>query len=202
MHMKCVSSTVERSAKCVAENAQCYTRASFSQRRIGANQRIGNSLDFRCRRNTSLLFLHGVARWVDASQPARRFSRINEPRANYSPPWKLSWKYWKVRGVEWLLPVSGATILLCTGYRAQRRFLTNGKYKWKKRKRKNKMFQTSIRVTGKNEDRERENGTNDRVSSDGFVELPEINHIVREILMDRWTVLLLSIHILVQSYFY
>lgn len=72
----------------------------------------------------------------------------------------------------------------------------------KRRKRKNKMLQTSIRVTGKNEDRERENGTNDRVSSDGFVELPEIKHIVREILMDRWTVLLLSIHILVQSYFY
>lgn len=202
MHMKCVSSTVERSAKCVAENAQYYTRARFSPRRIGANQRIGNSLDFRCRRNTSLLFLHGVARYADASQPARRFSRINEPWANYPPPWKLSWKYWKVRGVEWLLPVSGATILLRTGYRVQRRFLTNSKYKWKKRKRKNKMLQTSIRVTGKNEDRERENGTNDRVSSDGFVELPETNHIVREILMDRWTVLLLSIHILVQSYFY
>lgn len=64
------------------------------------------------------------------------------------------------------------------------------------------MLQTSVRVTEKNEDRERENGTNDRVSSDGFVELPETNHIVREILMDRWTVLLLSIHILVQSYFY
>lgn len=136
MHMKCVSSTVERSEKCVAENAQCYTRARFSRRRIGANQRIGNSLDFRCRRNTSLLFLHGVARCADASQPARRFSRINEPRANYSPPWKLSWKYWKVRGVEWLLPVSGATILLCTGYRTRRRFLTNSKYKWKKKKKK------------------------------------------------------------------
>lgn len=36
---------------------------------------------------------------------------------------------------------------------------------------------------GKNENRERENGTNDRVSSLGFA--PEINHVAREILMGR-----------------
>lgn len=36
---------------------------------------------------------------------------------------------------------------------------------------------------GKNENRERENGTNDRVSLLGFA--PEINHVAREILMGR-----------------
>lgn len=41
------------------------------------------------------------------------FSRINEPRANYPPACKLSWKYWKVGGVEWLLPVSATTIPFC-----------------------------------------------------------------------------------------
>ena len=101
-------------------------------RRIGksANQRIGNSRGLVCPRNHISL-----QRVRNASQPARRFSRINEPRANYPPPWKLSWKYWKVRGVEWLLLVSGTTILLHDGCWATAT-ISNSKYKWKKKKRK------------------------------------------------------------------
>ena len=127
-------------------------------RRIGksANQRIGNSRVLETHLSSAF------ATRADASQPARRFSRINEPRANYPPPWKLSWKYWKVRGVECLLLVSGTTILLCDGCWAQRRFLTASTNE--KERKEIRVRNDGIRVTGKNENWERENGTNDRVS--------------------------------------
>ena len=171
-------------------------------RRIGksANQRIGNSRGLVCPRNHISL-----QRVRNASQPARRFSRINEPRANYPPPWKLSWKYWKVRGVEWLLLVSGTTILLHDGCWATAT-ISNSKYKWKKKKRKkgkkrNTRPKRGIRVNEK-EWKLRAWEWNKRSSIVGFVRLPGINHVVREILMGRWTILSERfVHISVQSYF-
>lgn len=101
---------VERGVKrVVAENAQFHARASLSRRAESAI-RTGSGVVENA--------YPPLRPSRDASDRAPRFSRINEPRANYPPPCKLSWKYWKVGGVEWLLPVSGTTILLSVARRS------------------------------------------------------------------------------------
>lgn len=42
----------------------------------------------------------------NGGQRAECFSRLNEPKTNYPPPWKLSRKYWKVRAVEWAVRIA------------------------------------------------------------------------------------------------
>lgn len=96
---------VERGVKrAMAENAQFHARASLSRRAESAIlARAGSGVV-----ENAYLPLRPLPR---RERPGPTLFADQRAESELSAGVQVSWKYWKAGGVEWLLPVSGTTIL-------------------------------------------------------------------------------------------